>query len=86
MADETFDRPGAEAIVSAGSNATLRRRIEAIVSLHVDLLPALEEKCRVYARHLISRTETRNYVGQFSVHILEADKTLVYWLSFCVKK
>ena len=31
---------------------------------------------------LISRTETRNYVGQFSVHILESDKMLGYWLSF----
>ena len=31
---------------------------------------------------LISRTKTRNYVGQFSVHSLESDKMLGYWLSF----
>ena len=33
-------------------------------------------------RHIISSTETRNYVGQFSVHFLESDKMLDYWLSF----
>ena len=35
-----------------------------------------------YARHLISRTETRKNVGQFSVNFLESDKMLGYWLSF----
>ena len=35
-----------------------------------------------YARHLVSRTETRKNVGQFSVNFLESDKMLGYWLSF----
>ena len=39
-----------------------------------------------YARHLISRTETRNYVGQFYVYFLESDKMLGYWLSFYVNR
>ncbi len=38
------------------------------------------------ARHIISRTETRNYVGQFSVHFLESDKMFGYWLSFYVNR
>ena len=39
-----------------------------------------------YARHSILRTETRNYVGQFSVHFLESDKMLGYWLPFYVNR
>ena len=38
------------------------------------------------ALHIISRTETRNYVGEFSVHFLESDKMLGYWLPFYLNR
>ena len=44
--------------------------------------PSLGKMLCFLPHTLISRTETRNYVGQFSVHILESDKMLGYWLSF----
>ena len=37
-------------------------------------------------RLVISRMEIRNYVEQFSVQILEADKILGYFLSFYVNR
>ena len=66
---------------------TLSRKLEdgggsASVKVPGPRAPLSKKNVGFYARHFISRTESRKNVGQFSVNFLESDKMLGYWLSF----